>query len=67
MQRIFRKDLVCITKTTTGKGRLVVFLSLVSDSPQAPVVVTLAAIPELGLRSTFSFADTGSPPEKFPS
>lgn len=29
--------------------------------------VTLAAILQLGLRSTFSFADTGSPPKEFPS
>lgn len=91
-----RKDLACITRTTTGIGQPVVLLSLVSDSPQAPVAqlskwlelfaasarysfgmggtlgssvarVTLAAIPQLGLKSTFSFADAGSPPEKFPS
>lgn len=79
-----------------NRNSTVVLLSLVSDSPQAPVAqlskwlelfaasarysfemggtlgssvarVTLAAIPQLGLKSTFSFADAGSPPEKFPS
>lgn len=71
-RRLSWKDLSYTTRATTGKGRQVVLLSLVSfelsiaTSPSAARAMP-AAIPQLGLRHSFSLADTGSSPEKFPS